>query len=271
MHQIITIAALALAAQSALAADVAPPPLLSDWTCTGACGASGADGDITLSPLGNPAYGWVSTSGSDAFGVSPLSLGDNKTGVETNGSRWVSSTFSAQAGDRFDMRFNYLSTDGKGFDDYAWARLVDATTGQTAAWLFTARSNNSNTGNIVPGDVLDKNTFDPRDVIVDYDAYEFTSKTTDDPIDWSHLGASNGTCWRDNAPGCGYTGWLHSQVSFAAGGTYRVELGVVNWGDTAFDSGLAFDFAGLSAPVPEPGTWLMAVLGLATLSLRRRR
>ena len=270
MRKTLSIAALALAVPAAFAANVAPPADLGGWTCTGNCGASGADGDITLSPLGNAAYGWVSTAGSSAFGVSPLALSDNKEGVETNGSSFVSGSFSAQAGDRFDMRFNYVSTDGKGFDDYAWARLVDATTGQTAAWLFTARSSNSNTGNIVPGDVLDKKDFDPRDVIVDYDDFRFTSKTSDDPIDWSRLGDSNGTCWRDNAPGCGFTGWLHSQVTFAAGGSYRVELGVVNWGDQAFDSGLAFDYAGLTPAVPEPATFVLALMGLGVLGMRRR-
>lgn len=269
MHKILLPAALALATLGAQAATVAPPADLAGWTCTGVCGTSGAQGDITLSPLANPAYGWVSTWDSQAFGVSPLALSDNSEGIETNGSRWVSGSFTAQAGDRFDMRFNYVSTDGKGFDDYAWARLVDAGTGQTVSWLFTARSTNSNTGNVVPGDVLDKKDFDPRDVIVDYDSFEFTSKTSDDPIDWQPLGGSNGSCWRDNAPGCGFTGWLHSSVAFAQGGSYRIELGVVNWGDTAFDSGLAFDFAGLTAPVPEPASFVLALLGLGALGLRR--
>ena len=42
------------------------------------------------------------------------------------------------------MQFNFLSTDGKGYDDYAWARLVNADQGNlTVAWLFTARSTNS--------------------------------------------------------------------------------------------------------------------------------
>jgi hypothetical protein len=172
------------------------------------------------------------------------------------------------------VHFNYVSTDGKGFDDYAWARLVGADNGQLVAWLFTARSSNSATGNIVPGDVLRREEFNPREVIVNYDSFEFTSKTADDPVDWSLLGGSNGTCWRDNAAGCGYTGWLHSRHSFTAAGDFRLEVGVVNWGDEAYDSGLVFDFAGLTAsPVPEPAAWQLfaAASLLGCVRLRRLR
>lgn len=273
-HTLLCAAALALTLGHAQAADVAPPGLLSSWVCVGQCGASAADGDIVLSPLANPAYGYVSTSGSTVYGASPLVLGDNSRGIETNGSVITSAPFSAAAGDLLDVQFNYVSTDGKGFDDYAWARLLDATSGNLVAWLFTARSSNSATGNIVPGDVVTRKEFEPRDVIVNYDSFSYTSKTVDDPVDWSLLGGSNGTCWKDNAAGCGYTGWLQSRHSFVAAGSYRLEIGVVNWGDEAYDSGLAFDLLGLAAaPVPEPAAWqLYAAAGLlGCLRLRRRR
>ena len=196
------------------------------------------------------------------------------SGTETKGSRWGSGAFAAAAGDRLEVAFNYLSTDGKGFDDYAWARLVGAADGGLVAWLFTARSSNSSTRNIVPGDVLSRQDFDPRSVIVDYDQFEFHSKTSADPVNWSPLGASNGSCWKDNAAGCGYTGWLLSRHDFASSGQYRLELGVVNWGDGAYDSGLAFDLAGLQAPVPEPQAWVLLSVGLAAWvagATRRRR
>jgi hypothetical protein len=160
------------------------------------------------------------------------------------------------------VQFNYASTDGKGFDDYAWARLVNANDASLVAWLFTARSSNSATGNIVPGDVLRRDEFNPREVIVNYDSFAFTSKTVDDPIDWAPLGASNGSCWRDNAAGCGFTGWLQSSHTFAAGGSYRLQIGVVNWGDEAYDSGLAFDVVGFTATaVPEPAAWQLLLAG----------
>jgi hypothetical protein len=273
-HTLLCAAALALGPAQVWAANVAPPGLLSTWTCVGQCGASAADGDIVLSPLANPAYGYVATAGSTVYGASPLVLDDNSRGSETNGSVITSGAFNAAAGDLLDVHFNYVSTDGKGYDDYAWARLLDATNGQLVAWLFTARSSNSATGNIVPGDVVTRKEFDPREVIVNYDTFNFTSKTVEDPVDWSLLGGSNGTCWKDNAAGCGYTGWLQSRHSFQAAGAYRLEVGIVNWGDEAYDSGLAFDLSGLAAaPVPEPAAWqLFAAASLLTgLRLRRRR
>jgi hypothetical protein len=63
------------------------------------------------------------------------------------------------------------------------------------------------------------------------------------------------------------------RYAFASGGDYRIEVGVVNWGDGAFDSGLAFDVAGLSAPVPEPATatLMLAALGVIAMRVGRRR
>jgi hypothetical protein len=264
----------ALAAPSlAFAADVAPPGSLASWACLGQCGASPAQGNIGLSPFASPAYGFVTTAGSTVYGASPLALDSNSRGIEANGSRILSAPFQALAGDRIDVQFNYASTDGKGFDDYAWARLVDAQTNALVAWLFTARSSNSSTGNIVPGDVLRREDFDPRTTIVNYESFEFTSMTADNPIDWAPLGQSNGTCWRDNAQGCGFTGWLQSRYSFAQAGSYRLEVGVVNWGDEAYDSGLAFDVRGLVATVPEPAAWqlLMAALLLGGIRVRSGR
>lgn len=270
-------AAAASAALPAQAVTVLPPADLGGWTCTGVCGTSPADGDITTSPLGNARYGYVATSGSTALGTSPLALDANSRGegTETNGSKIVSGAFDATAGDRLDIRFNFVSTDGKGFDDYAWARVIDAIDGRSVAWLFTARSSNSGSGKIVPGDVLTKKQFDPDEAIVGFKDFEFHSKDADDPIDWAPLGASNRTCWKENAAGCGHTGWLQTRFSFADSGSFRLEFGVVNWGDGAFDSGLAFDFANLTpaspVPVPEPASALLMALGLLAVGGRRQR
>jgi len=270
-------ATLSCLAATAQAAAVIPTNDLADWTCTGACGAIAPTGDIAASPTGHARYGYVTTFGSEALNVSPIVVKDNSTGVATNGSRYLSGTFGAASGDQLNMFFNYVSTDGKGFDDYAWARVVNASDNSLVSWLFSARSTNSNTGNVVPGDALDKKAFDPDAIIVNYKDFEFTSKTVDDPVDFSVLGDSNGTCWRDNAPGCGYTGWLESLYSFSDAGSYRVEVGVNNWGDTAYDSALAFDFANLRATaastVPEPGSLPMLASGLLLMGavFQRRR
>ncbi len=263
--------AILIHAQSALAADLTPPSELANWSCTGHCGSTAPVGDITGSPLGNPKHGYVSTAGSQAFGVSPLSVSDNKVGAETNGSKFVSGVFAAGHNDRLDVVFNYASTDGNGYDDYAWARLLDVDNNNAlASWVFTARSTNSGSNNIVPGDVLPSNEFDARSVITNYRDYEFTAKT----IDWAPLGVSNNICWESDAKGCGFTGWLQSSVTFEKAGRYRLEVGVVNWGDTLFDSGLAFDYAGLVdsriAPVPEPRTYMMMLAGLMMLGLGAR-
>lgn len=265
-------------ATTAQAAPAALPNDLATWSCTGACGAVAPAGDIGASPTGNAQYGYVTTFGSAATGVSPIEVKDNQTGAATNGSRLLSSAFSAGRGDALNMHFNYVSTDGKGFDDYAWARVVNAGDNSLVSWLFSARSTNSGTRNVVPGNALDKDQFDPDQTLVNYKDFEFTSKTASDPVNFSVLGDSNGTCWQDNAKGCGYTGWLESLYSFSEAGSYRVEVGVSNWGDTLYDSALAFDFAQLQGgtlvtAVPEPGTLPMLASGLALLGavVRRRR
>lgn len=276
-HTLITLATLAGLGTNAQAANVIPSANLADWTCNGACGAVAPGGDIGASPTGNATFGYVTTAGSSDTNVSPFDAGNNATGAATNGSRFLSGAFGAAGGDQLNLYFNYASTDGKGFDDYAWARVVNASDNALVSWLFSARSTNSGTRNVVPGDLLDKSQFDPDTTLVGYKDWDFNSKTSADPIDFSVLGDANGTCWRDNAKGCGHTGWLESSVSFSEAGSYRVEVGVSNWGDTAYDSALAFDFNGLSgiagpvAPVPEPGTLPMMASGLALLGLATRR
>lgn len=255
------------------------------WLASGAAGLIYGDNTVNNSSTGNAQFGYVSTSGG-IHGVSPLVLKDEGRGTEnqTNGSKIQSNTFNASANDMLTLQFNYVSTDGRGYDDYAWARLVNADTNNTAAWLFTARSTNSANGNVVPGNVLnrqlDNNLADELDALLnDGNTVGFDVAGTN----WIPLGGSSGVCW-DDANTCGPTGWIKSDYVFAATGSYFLEFGVINWGDEAFDSALAFDFGGLQqsnfsgvtlvpppAAVPLPGGFLLMSTGIGLISAMSRR
>ncbi|OAI08525.1 NF038132 family protein [Methylomonas methanica] len=255
------------------------------WTASGAAGIIYGDSIVNNSPTGNAQFGYVSTSGG-VYGVSPLILRDEGRGTEnqTNGSKIQSNAFNASTNDTLTLHFNYISTDGRGYDDYAWARLVNADTNNTAAWLFTARSTNSANGNVVPGNVLNRqvdNTLpDELDAVLnDGNTVGFNVAGTN----WIPLGSSSGICW-DNANTCGPTGWIKSAYSFTASGSYFLEFGVINWGDEAFDTALAFDFGGLQqvnfsgvtlvplpAAIPLPGGFLLMSMGVGLMSAMSRR
>ncbi len=224
--------------------------LPADWNCTGNCGASAAEGDMTAPPTGSTNYGWVSTNN----GVNGTGL-DGLIGKE--GSVLQSVLFSAEAGDDLEFYFNYMTSDGAGFSDYGWARLLDDTYNQVAM-LFTARTKES--GNIVPGlgMPLPEATLTPGSV-------EIIANETN----WSVLGGDSGKCF---AAGCGKTGWVQSNYSIEDSGQFYLEFGVTNWLDSGFDSGLAFDGITIDGiaieepkDIPEPTG--LALVGLALMGL----
>lgn len=223
------------------------------WECKGACGTSPANGVVT-SPSGN-SYGWVSTNG----GVNDVALpGVGGSGEPTNGSTLRSVAFAAGAGDELAFRFNYVTSDGAGFSDYAWARLLDQS-GNQVALLFTARTTED--GTVIPGFSMPQPaaTLVPPSAVIVADATE-----------WAPLGDSSGKCWD---VGCGNSGWIESSYLIPQDGTFYLEFGVTNWDDEAYDSGMAFDgvtIAGVPV-IPEPETYLMLVAGLALLAWRRQR
>lgn len=247
--------ALMLAAGSANAAS-----LPAGWTSIGSAGTNtAADGDVTLAP-GFSSYQWVSTNG----GVTGAGRLQTPTGQETDGSFAQTSAFTVAAGDTLNFYFNYITTDGAQYTEYAWAGLFSgAGAGTFDSYLFTARTTTS--GNTVPGFGLPGLgagvTLTPSSTAIIPGGPAF-----------SPLGGNSGSCY---STGCGYTGWIQMNYTFTAAGTYSLGFGVTNALDTAFDS--AFAVAGVAIndvpidQVPEPITLALFGIGLAGVGVARRR
>jgi len=277
-------AVIALAAASAAPAAWAQgfnSGIPSGWSCAGNCGTLGANGDITLSGVsGSTAYGYVVTSESEEDGklLSPFDpsagFGGGGLGSETNGSRLRSGSFAATAGDALDFKFNYISSDGTGsFIEYSWALVRNASDSSVAALLFTGRTNPS--GAPVPGFGLPAPSAG-----VNLNGGLPVAMIVNAP-DWSPLAGSSGGCFGGLGAGCGFTGWINSTYTFANSGSYILEFGVINWGDEAFQAGMAFDGitvadkpideVAITPGIPEPQTYALMLAGLAAVAFAARR
>ena len=232
-----------------------PAIALAD-VCIGNCGTGTANGVVTLSPFGNSSYQYISTDNGVAGAGQTASVGG------TNGSQFTTSPFSATAGSPLSFYFNYITSDGSQYADYTFAQL-NTSLGVPVATLFTARTTPSS--DTSPGFGLPANNA--------------TLTPSSTPIipgapGWSELGGgSSGTCY---AAGCGYTGWIKSDYTITADGTYVLTFGVTNFLDTAYDSGLAFDGVTvngnpITGGVPEPSTWAMMILGFMSMGFMAYR
>lgn len=233
---------------------------ITGWTGVGSFGTLGADGDVTLSPTGDDAYGWISTD-SGVYGVGLAGIGG------TNGAVIDSPLFTASAGDELKFYFNYVTSDGSGYADYAWAKLLDDAAADVSL-LFTARTTPG--GDTVPGFGMP--------------ALNATLTPSSTPIiagasTWSPLGSSSGSCYHGTSAGCGNTGWIEASYTIAAAGDYALQFGVMNWSDTAYQSGMAFDGATIAGvdigpgteTVPEPSTIILMGAGFLGLVFTRKR
>jgi hypothetical protein len=255
------IAVLVLGASSVARAD----------NCVGTCGTDTANGDVT-NPPGFSSYSYVTTTGGPLGGGTLASVFGSAGVSSTNGSTFTTSSFTTTAGELINFEFNYVTSDGSSnFPDYAWAGLM-STDGGSNYLIFSAQT--QPTGNTVPGLTLPPlasgaSLTPPTSPIM------AGSGETGGPV-WSELGLYSGDCY---AAGCGLTGWITSNFTGEAAGTYVLEFGVSNATDELYDSGLAF--AGVEvggSPItpsatPEPSSFLMLGLGLAGLlafSMRRR-
>lgn len=258
MLSAIALVVAAFASQSASATAIFDSGIPASWSCAGSCGVSGANGVVGLAPTGGTQYGWISTNN----GVSGVALpGVGGSGNATTGSILRSNLFTANMNELLNFSFNFVTSDGAGFADYAWARLLDATSNQVAL-LFTARTAAS--GSIVPGFSMPvpSVTLDPTNVPI----------IGGGPA-WAPLGSDSGTCY---SGGCGYTGWIKSSYALQATGTYQLEFGVTNWIDSSYHTGMAIDGVTINGrditnPVSAPASLGMLGLGLVGLALRRRR
>jgi hypothetical protein len=249
-----TITKIAIAATALMSASSAFAAISIGNTGTGV-----ANGSVTAPPTGG-AYRYVSTFG----GVNGAGQIAGAGGVD--GSKFVTDAFTANAGAVLTFYFNYVTSDGAGFSDYAWSALLDSTGTNVADYIFSART--TPTGNTVPGFGLPGLS----GVLLPAATPIIAGATT-----WDKLGSDSGACFQGVGNGCGSTGWIKSTYTIATAGTYTLGFGVTNVIDNAFDSGLAFTGAVVDGTpidrVPEPGTWAMLIagFGLVGAAARRRR
>jgi len=241
-------------------------------SCIGTCGTDTANGDVTLPP-GFSSYLYVTTTGGPTAGGTLPGVFGSPGVSSTNGSTYTTSAFSATAGELVNFEFNYVTSDGSGYPDYAWAALM-STDGGTDYLIFSAQT--QPTGNTVPGLTMPPlapgTSLVPPTSPITPGSGTSCSTSCNSPAGgpvWAEIGTYSGDCW---AVGCGLTGWIDSEFIGERADSYTLEFGVSNANDQAFDSGLAFagvEVGGVpvTGATPEPSAFLLMLTGLGSLGL----
>ncbi|CAH9017780.1 NF038132 family protein [Candidatus Nitrosacidococcus sp. I8] len=294
-------------------------PIADSWTCSGQmatenqfrgdqCGTfsggsfsdsngSYPSGDIPI-PAGASSYQWLVTPYNGGVGNNTGAL----PGVDycasvfvgdcpTSGTTLTSSTFNiGSQGGELSFDFNYITSDSSPYNDYGWGAIFTAN-GDLAALLFTARTPENASENIVPGYGLPETspgvTLTPQTTKIIPGTAVAVIPQQQDPMNgapnWAPISGDgytandnslyycNGT---DSTDTCGSTGWI--TASYDLGnldpGSYYLQVGVVNWTNTSFQSGVAIanvnisENASGSSSIPEPITLNLIILGLFGIS-----
>src|SRR5690625_1120655 len=233
------------------------------WTYVGNAGSGTPAGVVTAAPTASGNYTYISTFNAPSGGGTLPAVG----GSSTDGSTLTTSVFSAAAGDALKFYFNFVTSDGAGFADYAWVQLLNITGGSDFL-MFTARTTPD--GNTVPG-------FGMPDIGAGVTLNPGTVSVTPGGPEWSALGDNSGSCYDF---GCGFTGWVESSFTITEAADYQLQFGVSNWSDTAFATGLAIAGATIAGTpidpnepsvIPLPAAGWMLLAGLGGLGMIRRR
>ncbi len=239
------------------------PGQASAQSSIGNSGTAVANGDVTAPPEFGPAYRYVSTFG----GVQGAGQLGGAGG--TNGSLYTTASFQAEAGSELVFYFNFVTSDGTGsYPDYAWSSL---NLGDDQLVLFTART--------VPGGADTVPGFGLPGLAPGVVLTPGSTPIQPGLTNWAQLGDSSGSCYQGTANGCGSTGWIKSTYTVTVAGTYTLQFGATNQGDTSYHTGLAFTGVQLDGEiidppaVPEAATWAMMIagFGLVGAAARRRR
>jgi hypothetical protein len=211
----------------------------SGWASEGYSGVL-PYGISNLDPQGGNRYGYVVTNGANGQNVS-----------------WMrSDVFPVNAGDNLQLSFNYLTSDGRKFNDFAEIRLVNPADDKVLTLVNARTTERGVDVGFLEGVALDGPPF------------------TAGPSGWLQLGSDRNACYGTN-DSCGATGWWQLDYTFDSAGEFSLAFYVGNVLDDLYQSGLAFDDISIASrdvpgSVPEPASLALLGIGLIGVAMLRR-